>query len=91
MSDPSAQSQIWRVQGSGHLERPPLSCRWFGPVGAAVFYFSKAPFDVWVKERLLEFHGHAFVHAPRRAGAELIFAYPQVSESRPISFGEGSS
>jgi hypothetical protein len=37
---------------------------------------SEAPFDVWLKERLLEFHGHALVHAPRRAAAKLIFAYP---------------
>ena len=60
---------------------------WIAPALAS----SKAPFDVWVKERLLEFHGHSFVHAPRRAAAELIFAYPQVSKSRPLKFGEGSS
>jgi hypothetical protein len=52
---------------------------------------SKAPFDLWIKERLLEFHGHAFVHAPRRAVPELIFAHPQVSESRSLNFGEGPS
>ena len=60
---------------------------WIAPALAS----SKDPFDVWVKEQLLEFHGHAFVHAPRRAAAELIFACPHVSESRPLSFGEGSS
>jgi hypothetical protein len=48
---------------------------------------SRAPFDLWVKERLQEFHGHAFVHAPRRAATELIFAYPEVPESRPLDFG----
>ena len=52
---------------------------------------SEAPFDVWLKERLLEFHGHALVHAPRRAAAQLIFAYPDGSENRPLPFGEGSS
>jgi hypothetical protein len=60
---------------------------WIAPALAS----SKDPFDVWVKEQLLEFHGHAFVHAPRRAAAELIFANPHVSESRPLRFGEGSS
>jgi hypothetical protein len=60
---------------------------WIAPALAS----SKGPFDVWVKERLLEFHGHAFIHAPRRAAAELIFAYPQVSENRSLSFGEESS
>ena len=52
---------------------------------------SEAPFDVWLKERLLEFHGHALVHAPRRAAAKLIFAYPDGSENRPLPFREGSS
>ena len=52
---------------------------------------SEAPFDVWLKERLLEFHGDALVHAPRRAAAQLIFAYPDGSENRPLPFGEGSS
>jgi hypothetical protein len=60
---------------------------WIAPALAS----SEAPFDVWVKERLLEFHGHAFAHAPRRAAAELIFAYLHVSESRPLRFGEGPS
>jgi hypothetical protein len=60
---------------------------WMAPALAS----SEAPFDVWVKERLLEFHGHAFAHAPRRAAAELIFAYLHVSESRPLRFGEGPS
>ena len=44
---------------------------------------SEAPFDLWFKERLLEFHGHALAHAPRRAAAKLIFAYPDGSENRP--------
>jgi hypothetical protein len=52
---------------------------------------SEAPFDVWLKERLLEFYGDALVHAPRRAAAQLIFAYPDGSENRPLPFGEGSS
>ena len=42
---------------------------------------SEAPFDVWLKERLSEFHGHAFVYAPRKAAAKLMFAYPNVPES----------
>ncbi len=49
---------------------------------------SEAPFDVWLKERLLEFHGHALVHVPRRAAAKLIFAYPDGSEKRPLRFEE---
>ena len=52
---------------------------------------SEEPFDVWLTERLLEFHGHALVHGPRRAAAKLIFAYPEVSEKRPLPFGKGSS
>jgi hypothetical protein len=60
---------------------------WIAPALAT----SEAPFDVWLKERLLEFHGHALVHAPRRAAAKLIFAYPDGSENRPLPFGEGSS
>jgi L-rhamnose mutarotase len=63
------------------------SPEWIAPALAT----SEAPFDVWLKERLLEFHGHALVHAPRRAAAKLIFAYPEVSENRPLPFGEGSS
>jgi len=58
---------------------------------APAFATSEAPFDVWLKERLLEFHGHALVHAPRRVAAKLIFAYPDNSENRPVPFGEGSS
>jgi hypothetical protein len=52
---------------------------------------SEAPFDVWLTERLLELHGDALVHAPRRAAAKLIFAYPDGSENRPLPFREGSS
>jgi hypothetical protein len=58
---------------------------------ASALATSEAPFDVWLKERLLEFHGHALVHAPRRAAAKLIFAYPDGSENRPLPFGEGPS
>jgi hypothetical protein len=58
---------------------------------ASALTTSEAPFDVWLKERLLEFHGHALVHAPRRAVAKLIFAYPEVPENRPLPFGEASS
>ena len=61
---------------------------WISPVLAT----SEAAFDVWLKERLLEFHGQALVNAPtRRVAAKLIFASPEVSESRPLPFGEGSS
>jgi hypothetical protein len=60
---------------------------WIAPVLAT----SEAPFDVWLRERLLEFHGHALVHAPRRAAAKLIFAHPDSSENRSLPFGEGSS
>jgi hypothetical protein len=37
---------------------------------------SREPFDVWFKERLLEFHGHAYESVPKRMAAKLIFAYP---------------
>jgi len=49
----------------------------------------EAPFDVWLKERLLEFHGPALAHAPRRVAAKLIFAHPDSSEDRQLPFGEG--
>ena len=52
---------------------------------------SEAPFDVWLKERLLEFHGHTLVHVPSRAAARLIFAYPDGSENRPLASGPGPS
>jgi hypothetical protein len=58
---------------------------------ASVLATSEAPFDVWLKERLSELHGHALVHAPRRMAAKLIFAHPDISENRPLPFGEGSS
>ena len=58
---------------------------WIAPTLAT----SEDPFDLWLKERLLEFHGHALVHAPRTVAAKLIFAYPDISESRPLPFGEG--
>ena len=44
---------------------------------------SRDPFDVWFKERLLEFHGHAYESAPKRMVAKLIFAYPDGYEARP--------
>jgi hypothetical protein len=50
---------------------------------------SEDPFDLWLKERLVEFHGYALVHAPRRAAAKLIFAYQDGSENRPLPFREG--
>ena len=52
---------------------------------------SEAPFDVWLKERLLEFHGHALVRVPRRAAAKLIFAYPDGYEARPLASEPGPS
>jgi hypothetical protein len=52
---------------------------------------SEAPFDVWLKERLSEFHGHALVYAPRKAAAKLIFAYVNGLENRSLPFGKGSS
>jgi hypothetical protein len=55
------------------------SPEWLAPMLTS----SEAPFDLWLKERLLEFHGHALAHAPRRAAAKLIFAYPDGSENRP--------
>jgi hypothetical protein len=58
---------------------------WIAPALAT----SEAPFDVWLKERLLEFHGHALVHAPRRAAAKLIFAYPDGSENVHLLLGQG--
>jgi hypothetical protein len=36
---------------------------------------SEEPFDLWFKERLLEYHGRDFVRVPGRAAAKLIFAY----------------
>jgi hypothetical protein len=48
---------------------------------------SEAPFDVWLKERLLGFHGHALVRVPRRAAAKLIFAYADGAENRPLASG----
>jgi hypothetical protein len=52
---------------------------------------SETPFDVWLKERLSEFHGHAFVYAPRKAAAKLIFAYANDPEDRSLIFGRGQS
>ena len=52
---------------------------------------STDPFDVWLKERLLEFHGHALVRVPRRAAAKLIFAYPDGYEARSLPSEPGPS
>jgi hypothetical protein len=52
---------------------------------------SEDPFDVWLKERLSEFHGHAFVYAPRKAAAKLIFAYANASDDHFPPFGRGPS
>jgi uncharacterized protein YndB with AHSA1/START domain len=51
---------------------------------------SEKPFDLWFKERLLECHGRDFVRAPRRASAELIFAYQDVVDDghRPEDSGQ---
>ena len=37
---------------------------------------SRDPFDVWFKERLMEFHGQAYESVPKSVAARLIFAYP---------------
>ncbi len=49
---------------------------------------SEEPFDLWFKERLMECHGRA--PAPRRAVAELIFAYRDVADDghRPKDSGQ---
>jgi hypothetical protein len=52
---------------------------------------SGVPFDVWLKERLLEFHGRTLLHVPSKAAAKLIFAYPDGSENRPLASGPGPS
>ena len=46
---------------------------------------STDPFDVWLKERLLEFHGRSLVRLPGRVAAKLIFAYPYGHETRPLA------
>ncbi len=58
---------------------------------ASALTTSEVPFDVWLKERLLEFHGHTLLHVPSKAAAKLIFAYPDGSENRPLASGPGSS
>jgi hypothetical protein len=45
---------------------------------ASVLAASEEPFDLWFKERLIECHGRN--PAPRRAAAELIFAYQDVAD-----------
>ncbi len=51
---------------------------------------SEEPFDLWFKERLLEYHGLDLVRVPKRAIAKLIFAYQDVSKVRPLVSAEGS-
>jgi hypothetical protein len=46
---------------------------------------STDPFDVWLKERLLQFHGHALVRVPKKVTAKLIFAYPDGYETRLLA------
>ena len=41
---------------------------------------SDEPFDVWLKGRLVEFHGRGLARLPRRAAAELIFSYEDLPE-----------
>ena len=52
---------------------------------ASTLATSTDPFDVWLKERLLEFHGHALVRVPKKVTAKLIFAYPDGYETRPLA------
>jgi hypothetical protein len=52
---------------------------------------STDPFDLWFKERLLEFHGRALVRVPRRTLAKLIFAYPDSYGTRPLASESGPS
>lgn len=52
---------------------------------------SEEPFDLWFKERLLEYHDRDLVRAPARAAARLAFAYRDVSEDGWPGPGEGPS
>jgi hypothetical protein len=52
---------------------------------------SEEPFDLWFKERLLECHGRDLVRVPKRAVAELIFAYHDIREAERRVLGDGSS
>ncbi len=52
---------------------------------------SEEPFDLWFKERLLECHGRDLVRVPKRAVAELIFAYHDVREDERRILGDGWS
>ena len=55
---------------------------------ASALAASEEPFDLWFKERLIECHGRD--PAPRRAAAELIFAYRDVADDshRPKDSGQ---
>jgi hypothetical protein len=52
---------------------------------------SEEPFDLWLKQRLLEFHGRALARSPFRAIPKLIFAYRGISKDHPLASTEGSS
>jgi hypothetical protein len=81
---------VWLMRTNGgemaiaHLEAD--APEWIAPTLAT----STESFDAWLKERLSQLHGDALAHAPRRAAAKLIFAYPDVSEDRPSPLGKGS-
>jgi hypothetical protein len=50
---------------------------------------SEEPFDLWFKERLLEFHGLDLARNPRKAAASLLFAYRGVPGDQPLVASEG--
>ena len=52
---------------------------------------SEEPFDLWFKQRLLDFHGRTLARSPFRAIAEPIFAYRGISKAHPLASSEGSS
>jgi hypothetical protein len=51
---------------------------------------SERPFDLWLKERLLECHGDEIVRVPSRVAAKLVFAYQDILKDYS-SFHRGSS
>jgi hypothetical protein len=50
---------------------------------------SEEPFDLWFKERLLEFHGPDLARNPRKTAARLLFAYRGVPGDQPLVAREG--
>jgi hypothetical protein len=48
---------------------------------------SRDPFDVWFKQRLMEFHGQAYESVPKSVAARLIFAYPNSQGASPGTSG----